>query len=83
MMIEHLLEQALTGLIGERMLAHGDVFFEALRRGELMPPDEIEALEAEWREGVRARREGAEGAERALRDVIQRVRAEIGRAETG
>ncbi len=77
MMLEALLQRGMTALLSEEMEAHGDVFFKALAEAELLPPDEIVELEAQWRRLIKRRREESGEAGEALVALVAHLRAKI------
>ncbi len=80
MLVETLVERALTGLLGEQLDAHGSLFFSALKTAEMLPAEEVEALEEEWRELVRQRVSESGEAQQALAEFAMRLRAAVGAA---
>ena len=68
MLIQGMLQQALTDLFSRNMLNHGALFFERLRRLKICPPEEIDDLEAHWLELVRTRQDESQGSSQALKE---------------
>ena len=80
MLVETLVERALTGLLGEQLDGHGSLFFAALESSKMLPPEEVKDLEKEWRELVRRRVEESGEAQHALAEFVGRLRAAVGAA---
>jgi hypothetical protein len=80
MLVESLVERALTGLLGEQFSERGSLFFEALASSGMLPPEEVEELEREWRELVRRRVEESGEAQQALAEFALKLRAAVGAA---
>jgi hypothetical protein len=68
MLIQGMLQQALTDLFSRNMLNHGPLFFDRLRRLEICPPEEVDQLEATWLELVKERQKESAGSTQALKD---------------
>ena len=68
MLIQGMLQQALTDLFSRNMLNHGALFFERLRRLKICPPEEVDDLEAHSLELVRQRQDETQGSSEALKE---------------
>ncbi len=75
MLIQTMLEDALTGMLSEKMLDHGTRVLDKIRAMEIVSESELKELEESWRAMLEKRKQETASAEQELRTFLADLRA--------
>jgi len=77
MLVQVMLERALTSLLADNMKNQGAAFFEALEKSGQLDAAQIQEIRTEWEELIEKRARESAGSSEALQGFVEELRSTI------
>ena len=83
MLVQVMLERALTSMLADNMKTQGTMFFEALEQSGQLNAEQIQAIRTEWEALIEKRAKESAGSSEALHSLLDDLRQTLGTKEKG
>ena len=81
MLVQVMLERALTSMLADNMKTQGTMFFEALEQSGQLNAEQIQAIRTEWETLIEKRAQESAGSSEALHSLLDDLRQTLGSKE--
>ena len=81
MLVQVMLERALTSMLADNMKTQGTMFFEALEQSGQLNAEQIQAIRTEWETLIEKRAQESAGSSEALHSLLDDLRQTLGAKE--
>jgi len=77
MLVQVMLERALTSMLADNMKNQGDSFFDALEKSGQLDSEQIQEIRNEWEALIQKRSQESAGSSEALKSFVEELRTTI------